>query len=139
MEMDPHILRKKIEALSNTEILQMLHDNPEQYHPEALEIAKEECTKRGLALHSTKYGHPSGKLDIFLKSISAGAKAFVDAWGPGMYKAGGSKIVCPHCKSEEFEYEYAFAGHFGANINAYQLICRKCSMIQWFKNLPDRE
>jgi hypothetical protein len=116
MEMDPNILRQKIEALSNKEILQMLHDSPEQYHPEALEVAKEECEKRGLTLHSAERGHASGRLDIFLKSISAGAKAFINAWGPGIYKAGGSKIVCPHCKSEQFEYEYAFAGHFTANI-----------------------
>jgi hypothetical protein len=139
MEMDPHFLRQKIVALSNKEILQLLHDNPGQYHPEALEAAKEECAKRGLKLHSAASGHASGKLDIFLKSVSAGAKAFVNAWGPGIYKAGGLKIVCPHCKSEQFESEYAFAGHFGANISAYMLICRKCGMIQWFRNLPDRE
>jgi hypothetical protein len=46
METDPQILREKIEALSNKEILQMLHDNPGQYHPDALELAKEECVKR---------------------------------------------------------------------------------------------
>jgi hypothetical protein len=139
METDPQILREKIEALSDKEILQMLHDNPGQYHPDALELAKEECVKRGLSLPSAKYGQPSGKLDIFLKSISAGAKAFVDAFGPGIYKAGGSKIVCPHCKSDQFESEYAFAGHFGSNISAYMLICRNCGLIQWFKNSPDRE
>jgi hypothetical protein len=139
METDPQILRQKIEALSNKEILQMLQDNPEQYHPDALELAKKECTKRGLSLSSEMHGHASGKLDIFLKSISAGAKAFINAFGPGIYKTGGSKIVCPHCKSDQFESEYAFAGHLGSNISAYMLICSNCSMIQFFKNLPDRE
>lgn len=56
------------------------------------------------------------------------------------YKAGGIKVVCPHCKEEVFQegkaqLNTAVATFFNldwANRSVHTLTCVSCGNIQWF-------
>jgi uncharacterized protein len=150
MKVDHDMIRERIEALSDEELLQMLVDAPHQYLPEALALAKEERAKRGLSLDSAKASQGSGdkpEPGRFLKSIEVGAKAAMEAMGPGIYRAADIKIVCPNCQHDQFESQPVLLNTRGLtffkldwlNAAATTLACTNCGLIQWFKKAPERE
>ncbi|MCP4155428.1 MAG: hypothetical protein GY757_47330 [bacterium] len=82
-----------------------------------------------------------GKL---LKAFKAGAKGFSKAIG--QYTADDKKILCPHCKGNEFAEDSALlitTGMTFLNLNwtnesATTLACTCCGRIQWFIKKPKR-
>lgn len=53
MAFEPDELRERIGALNDDQLLRMVYDESDQYRPEALEVAKEEIARRGLAAEET--------------------------------------------------------------------------------------
>jgi hypothetical protein len=150
MEVDQRLLREHIEALSNQELIQMLSDDPSQYRPEALVIAKEEFSKRGISLDSV--GVPQAADDKtessrVMESIRVGTNAVIEALGPGSYRVAGAKIVCPNCQHDQFQSQTVLLNTRGLtffkldwlNAAATILTCSNCSLVQWFKSTPERE
>ncbi len=150
MEFDQRVLREHIEALSNQELTQMLSDDPGQYRPEALVIAKEEYLRRGLSLDSIGAQHAEDdetKSSRIMESIRVSTKAVIEALGPGAFRVSGAKIVCPNCQHDQFQSQTVLLNTRGLtflkldwlNAAATILICSNCSLIQWFKRPPERE
>lgn len=81
----------------------------------------------------------------FFEAAKKGAKAAKDSFGPGKFEAAGIKIVCPHCKNDQFERSQAqlntagltFLGLDWLNKSASILVCSHCSYIQWFGEITD--
>lgn len=62
-------------------------------------------------------------------AIDAAVEGFKGAFKPGAYTAGGEKVICPHCKRDQFDkQEVMLAGGTG-------LICTNCGLMQWFWKL----
>lgn len=150
MEVDRSLIREHIEVLSDQELMQMLADDSSQYRPEALAIAKEEFSKRGLSLGFVETSRaPDEKTESnrFIESVRVGTKAIIEALGPGSYRVAGAKIVCPNCQHDQFESQTVLLNTRGLtffkldwlNAAATILTCSNCSLIQWFKRPPERE
>ena len=150
MEVDQSFLRERIEALSNQELVQMLSDDSSQYRPEALAIAKEEFSKRGLSLDSVENpqaAEEKSESSRFIESVRVGTKAVLEALGPGSYRVAGAKIICPNCQHDQFESQTVLLNTRGLtffkldwlNAAATILTCSNCSLIQWFKRPLERE
>jgi hypothetical protein len=62
------------------------------------------------------------------------------------YHVAGKKVVCPHCREENFDTGTALLNTAGmtmlgldwANRSAYLLICTSCSHVEWFLQSPER-
>lgn len=99
-----------------------------------------------LARHGSAILRGDEMMANFFKALKRGAKAAKDSLGPGQFEAGGRKVVCPHCKNDEFEQGSAqlntagltFLGLDWLNKSASILVCTKCSLIQWFGLSPDK-
>jgi len=150
MEVDQNLLREHIAALSNQELVHMLSDDSSQYRPEALVIAKEEFSKRGLSLDSVETpqaADENSESSRFMESVRVGTKAVIEALGPGSYRVAGAKMVCPTCRHDQFQSHTVLLNTRGLtflkldwlNAAATILICSNCSLIQWFKRPPERE
>jgi len=149
MEVDPRQLREKMEELSDEELIHMLFEDPDQYRSDALALAKEEVVKRNLSFeHTATSTKEADKPDNsrFVKSIEVGARAAVEAMGPGSYCAAGIKIICPNCQHNQFQSESVLLNTRGLtffkldwlNSAATTLACSNCGLIQWFKQAPER-
>ena len=81
----------------------------------------------------------------FTEAMKAGSKAVIDANG-GQFKAGGSKVVCSHCKNDVFTQEEAMLNKptttlFNldwADRSGTALVCSNCGLIQWFAKEPEK-
>jgi hypothetical protein len=150
MGFDQSFLREHIEALSDRELAQVLSEDSSQYRPEALVIAKEEFSKRGLSFDSMETPQAADKKtesSSFIESVRVGTKAAIESLGAGSYRVAGSKIVCPICQHDQFETQTVLLNTRGLtffkldwlNSAATILTCSNCSLIQWFKRPPERE
>jgi hypothetical protein len=150
MDVDQSLLREHIEALSNQELVQMLSEDSSQYRPEALAIAKEEFSNRGLSLDSPetpRAADEKSESSRLIESVRVGTKAVIEALGPGSYRVAGAKIICPNCQHDQFESQTVLLNTRGLtffkldwlNAAATILTCSNCSLIQWFKRPLERE
>jgi predicted nucleic-acid-binding Zn-ribbon protein len=150
MKPDPRMLRERIEALSDEELLQMLTGAPHQYIPDALAMAEEERAKRRLSVDKTAKMRDSGnesESSGFWESVKVGAESAREAMGPGVYRAAGIKVVCPACQNDQFESQpvllntraLTFFKLDWLNAAATTLACTNCGLIQWYKQAPERE
>jgi uncharacterized protein len=150
MGVDQSLLREHIEALSNQELVQMLSEDSSQYRPEALAIANEEFSNRGLSLDSLETPQASdekSESSRFIESVQVGTKAVIEALSPGSYRVAGTKIMCPNCKHDQFESQTVLLNTRGLtffkldwlNAAATILTCSNCGLIQWFKRPLERE
>jgi len=65
---------------------------------------------------------------------------------PSTFEVSGIRVVCPHCRHEQFEHRsillntpgMTFFGLDWANRTAAILICTTCGQIQWFAAEPQR-
>jgi hypothetical protein len=92
MNVDESPLYKHIKALSNQELLRMLSENPAQYRPEALVLAKEECSNRRLSLDSREWElalDEKAKAKRFLEAIHIDIRAVIDALGRKAVRGAG--------------------------------------------------
>ena len=80
------------------------------------------------------------------RALKAGAKGFVNAFGPACYQAGGVQVRCTHCKGELFQEQEALLNTTGMtlanldwlNMSGTALLCENCGLIQWYAKKPDR-
>ena len=140
MEVTSEEIQRRIQELSDDELLAMVNDYPSQYVPEVLSFAADEVAKRGLTGASFVTG-------ALIQPTKAGAKAVAEALRPSIYGAAGEKVVCPHCGNERFSEQavllntqcFTFFRLDWLNRNATALICSKCGLIQWFAKSLERE
>ncbi len=80
------------------------------------------------------------------EGLKRGAKAMAGGQEPVPYVAGGQRVICPHCQSDEFVEGRALMNTFGmtflnldwANKEATTLMCGNCGLIQWFGIPPQQ-
>jgi hypothetical protein len=80
------------------------------------------------------------------RALKAGGKGFAKAFEPTRYQAGGTQILCTHCKGELFREQEALLNTTGAtlvnfdwlNQSGTALVCERCALIQWYAKKPDR-
>lgn len=51
---------------------------------------------------------------------------------PGRYAAGDKRILCPHCRHDEFARHRMLGGPL-----IVSLVCARCSMVIWFESEPE--
>ena len=136
-------LAERIALLNDNDLVVMLTVNAEQYRPEALELAKAEASRRGLALVSpAPEPVPPALQEVALSALRAAG----DALGPGQYSAAGKAVVCSHCGGDRFEQHQAllntraltFFNLDWLNRAGAALLCESCGLIQWFATPPER-
>lgn len=82
----------------------------------------------------------------FERALKAGVKGFADAFAPARYRAGGTPVLCPHCKGELFREHEALLNTTAATLvnldwldkSGTALLCENCGLIQWYAKKPDR-
>lgn len=82
----------------------------------------------------------------FFKRVGKGVKAAMGSFGPGQYRVGGRRVMCPHCNQDIFEEGSAqlntagltFLGLDWLNKSAVILACTNCGYIQWFGKSPEK-
>jgi predicted nucleic-acid-binding Zn-ribbon protein len=147
MEVTPEELQKRIQELSDDELLVMVNDDPSQYVPEAISFATAEVARRGLTGDDSPAKDPQTMADSLVRSAKVGAKAVGEAMRPGIYHAAGQKAACPHCGNDHFSEQSVLLNTRGLtffkldwlNKGATALICSECGFIQWFSRAPKRE
>ena len=78
--------------------------------------------------------------------LKRGTKAMLQGKTPASFAAGGKQVRCPHCGSDRFHDRrillntagMTYIGLDWANKEATALTCGRCSMIQWFREPPER-
>ncbi len=77
----------------------------------------------------------------FFDALKAGAKAAVDALGPGEYVVAGRAVRCGHCGEAQFVIRSVPLHEVGAiaGLYGYALRCESCSHVMLFGDAPERK
>jgi uncharacterized protein len=142
-------IRSRVARLSDDELVKMILDEPDQYRPDALAVAKAEAAKRNLSLEDVPRpleGEETASLaSALLGSLKVGARKAVASEEPSTYQAGGLAVSCTHCKNNQFYLHKVLLNTRGLtffkldwlNRGATVLVCANCGMIQWFSETPE--
>lgn len=76
---------------------------------------------------------------VINKAVKEGLKAAHDANPPGHFAAGGYKVLCVHCRGEQFSENLAGLGIVVNNLSeARFLVCTNCSHVMMFGSKVQR-
>ena len=70
-----------------------------------------------------------------LRALRAGLSATARSLGPGAYEAGGTRVLCPHCRGGTFRHRVVVY-LYGRATSA--LTCTRCGLAQMFESTPKR-